>query len=144
MINLRGTPRPRPDAITAILDLLEARYQLAEIALFHRVKNSASGMLERAIAEYRDTFPIAEQADALAALTPRLLECSDLEMLALFERELALRRNRRNAPRVDGAIDLLRRLRVRQLHRDLEILYEDDVGGPEAVRVIVERFSEKP
>jgi len=144
VINLRGTPRPRPDAITAILDLLEARYQLAEIALFHRVKNSASGMLERAIAELRDTFPVADQADALAALTSRLLECSDLEMLALFESELASRRNRPNARRVDGAIDLLRRVRVRQLHRDLEILYEDDVGGPEAVRVIVERFSEHP
>ncbi len=144
VINLRGTPRPRPDAITAILDLLEARYQLAEIALFHRVKNSASGMLERAIAEYRDTFPPGEQAGALAALIPRLLECSDLEMLALFETELLARRNSRNAARVDGAIDLLRRLRVRELHRDLQILYEDDVGGPEAVRVIVERFCEAP
>lgn len=142
VINLRGTPRPRPDAITAILDLLEARYQLAEIALFHRVKNSASGMLERAIAEYRDTFPPGEQAGALAALTPRFLECSDLEMRALFEKELAARRNPRNAARVDGAIDLLRRLRVRELHRDLQILYEDDVGGPEAARVIVERFCE--
>ena len=143
-INLRGTPRPRPDAVTAILELLEARYQLAEIALFHRVKNAASGMLERAIAEYRDTFSKQEQAGALAALTPRLLECSDLEMLTLFERELDARRSTRNTARIDGAVDLLRRLRVRKLHRDLQILYQDDVGGPEAARVIVERFCKNP
>jgi HD superfamily phosphohydrolase len=143
-INLRGTPRPRPDAVTAILELLEARYQLAEIALFHRVKNAASGMLERAIAEYRDTFSEREQAGALTALTPRLLECSDLEMLTLFERELEAQRSTRNTARIDGAVDLLRRLRVRKLHRDLQILYQDDVGGPEAARVIVERFCESP
>jgi HD superfamily phosphohydrolase len=143
-INLRGAPRPRPDAVTAILALLESRYQLAEIALFHRVKNAASGMLERAIAEYRDTFSDGERLEAVAALTPRLLECSDLEMLRLFEDELRARRSNRNQARVDGAIDLLRRLRVRRLHRDLHILYQDEVGGPQAARVIVERFCEKP
>lgn len=143
-INLRGAPRPRPDAVTAILALLESRYQLAEIALFHRVKNAASGMLERAIAEYRDTFSEAERLAAVAALTPRLLECSDLEMLSLFESELLGRRNDRNRTRVNGAIDLLRRLRVRRLHRDLDILYQDEVGGPEAARVIVERFCGRP
>jgi HD superfamily phosphohydrolase len=143
-INLRGAPRPRPDAVTAILALLESRYQLAEIALFHRVKNAASGMLERAIAEYRDTFPEQERAGALVALTPHLLECSDLEMLSLFEHELRQRREPDNAVRVDGAIDLLRRLRVRELHRDLHILYQDEVGGPEQARLIVERFCENP
>jgi hypothetical protein len=143
-INLRGAPRPRPDAVTAILALLESRYQLAEIALFHRVKNAASGMLERAIAEYRDTFSREERVEVVAALTPRLLECSDLEMLSLFESELRDRRNDRNRDRVDGAIDLLRRLRVRQLHRDLHILYQDEVGGPQAARLIVERFCERP
>jgi HD superfamily phosphohydrolase len=143
-INLRGSPRPRPDAVTAILDLLESRYQLAEIALYHRVKNAASGMLERAIAEYRDTFTGAERGRALAGLTPRLLECSDLEMLSLFEQELQARRGSGNRAKVDGAIDLLRRLRVRELHRDLHILYQDEVGGPQAARVIVERFCENP
>jgi HD superfamily phosphohydrolase len=139
-INLKGAPRPRPDAVTAILDLLESRYQLAEVALFHRVKLAASGMLERVIAEYRDTFPDGEQSDALALLTPQLLECSDLEMLKLFERELVERRSAGVSERVDGAVDLVRRLRVRELHRDLHILYEDDAGGPEAAKAIVDRF----
>jgi HD superfamily phosphohydrolase len=143
-INLRGAPRPRPDAVTAILDLLESRYQLAEIALFHRVKLAASGMLERAIAEYRDTFPDAEQVDALALLTPQLLECSDLEMLKLFESKLLERRSTGVPARVDGAVDLIRRLRVRELHRDLHILYEDDAGGPEAAKAITDRFCGDP
>lgn len=143
-INLRGTPRPRPDAVTAILSLLESRYQLAEIALFHRVKNAASGMLERAIAEYRDTFASGEQEEKLEQLTPRLLECSDLEMLSLFEELLLERPTNAGHTRVDGAVELLRRLRVRQLHRELQILYLDDVGGPEAARLIVERFCGDP
>lgn len=143
-INLKGAPRPRSDAVTAILDLLDSRYQLAEIALFHRVKLSAAGMLERVIAEYRDTFPNAtEQSKALTLLAPELLECSDLEMLKLFERKL-LKRRTKNTHRVDGAVELVRRLRVRKLHHDLHILYEDDVGGPEAATVIAHRFSGDP
>jgi HD superfamily phosphohydrolase len=142
-INLKGTPRPRTDAVTAILDLLESRYQLAEIALFHRVKLAASGMLERVVAEYRDSFPAGERDQALAELLPELLECSDSEMLKLFERKLQERRSGK-AERVEGALELVRRLRVRELHRDLHILYEDDIGGPEAAELIAQRFSGDP
>src|SRR5207302_1374480 len=94
VINLRGGSRPRPDAVTAILDLLESRYQLSEIALFHRTKLSATGMLERVIAEYRDTFPdAAARRDALDDLTAELLGCTDAEMLKLFEHKLLERRS---------------------------------------------------
>ncbi len=143
-INLKGTPRPRTDAVTAILDLLESRYQLAEIALFHRVKLAASGMLERVVAEYRDSYPERERERALVGLLPELLECSDPEMLKLFERKLRERRDPGNAERVDGALELVCRLRVRELHRDLHILFEDDIGGPEAAEAITERFSGDP
>ncbi len=139
-INLKDGPRPRPDAVTAILTLLESRYQLSEVALFHRVKLAASGMLERAIAEYLDTFPDSERATALGGLVERLLECSDREMLSLFEGELERRRRHGSAACVDGALGLIRNLRVRELHRDLHILYEDEAGGPEAARAITERF----
>jgi HD superfamily phosphohydrolase len=145
IINLKGTPRPRPDAVTAILDLLERRYQLAEIALFHRVKLSAAAMLERLVAEYRDTFPTRDaQHNALESLVPELLECSDVEILRLFERKLLEQRDDANRERVDGAVDLARRLRVRKLHRDLHILYEDDIGGPEAAAEIAKRFAGDP
>jgi HD superfamily phosphohydrolase len=145
VINLRGGSRPRPDAVTAILDLLESRYQLTEIALFHRVKLAAAGMLERVIAEYRDTFPdLASQRAALENTIPALLECTDPEMLKLFEVELARRRNSGDAERVDGAIDLARRLLVRQLHRDLRVFYEDDVGGEVRAKWIAKRYAGDP
>jgi HD superfamily phosphohydrolase len=145
VINLRGGRRPRPDAVTAILELLESRYQLSEIALFHRTKLSAAGVLERVIAEYRDTFPDAEaRRDALGDLTSELLECTDAEMLKLFERKLLERREDGDTVRIDGAVDLARRLRVRQLHRDLCIFYEDDVGGPARAALIASRFSGDP
>lgn len=41
----------RSDVMTAILELLENRHHLWEIALLHRTKTSASAMLERAIQE---------------------------------------------------------------------------------------------
>jgi uncharacterized protein len=142
VINLRGAPRPRTDAVTAILDLLESRYQLSEIALFHRVKLAATGMLERVVAEYCDTFPDQPaRRGALEQLMPELLECSDTEMLNLFERKLLERRSEGETSRVDGAVDLARRLRVRKLYRDLQIFYEDDLGGPERATAIAGRFA---
>jgi uncharacterized protein len=145
VINLRGTPRPRPDAVTAIIDLLESRYQLSEVALFHRVKLAAAGMLERLIAEYRDSFDTPElQRSALEDLLPELIECSDAEMLKLFEQKLLERRSEQNAGRIGGAVDLARRLRVRRLHRQLHVLYEDDIGGPEVAAEIATRFSGDP
>jgi HD superfamily phosphohydrolase len=147
VINLRGGTRPRPDAVTAILDLLESRYQLSEIALFHRVKLSAAGMLERVIAEYRDTFADErEQADALEEFLPKLLEASDFEMLKLFEAALRERRTARGRStrmrtRIDGAIELAQRLRVRELHRDLHVFYENDVGGDVRAQVIAQDFA---
>ena len=52
-VNLRSDSnrRPRPDVMSAILELLENRYHLWEVALLHRTKTCASAMLERAIVE---------------------------------------------------------------------------------------------
>lgn len=148
VINLRGGSRPRPDAVSGILELLESRYQLSEIALFHRVKLSAAGMLERAIAEYRDSFPIAsEQDEALVRLVPDLLEVSDGEMLKLLEDRLNKRRELVKGDtqsRIKGAIDLLQRLQIRDLHKDLRIFYEDDVNGHARAELIANRFAGDP
>jgi len=135
VINLRGGTRPRPDAVTSIMDLLESRYQLSEIALFHRTKVIAAAMLERVIAEYQDTFASeTERQEDIHAVTEQLLECSDVEMLSLWRRRLAARRAQ-HPKRVDAAIDLSCRLRVRALHRELGSYYDDDLlGSGETVR----------
>jgi hypothetical protein len=144
VINLGKRRRPRPDAVTAILDLLESRYQLSEIALYHRVKLAAAAMLERAIAEYRDTFPPDEQRGALEALIPDLLQCSDVELFALLAEKLRGRRDARNGKRVDAAIELMQRLRVRELHRDLHILYADELLPSERSKQLAERYCGDP
>lgn len=149
VIHLGGKSRPRPDAVTAILDLLESRYQLAEIALFHRVKLAATGMLERVIAEYRDTFPGEDaQRSALESLIPDLLECSDVEVLKLLEDKLVERLEgdftADKSARIGAAIDLARRLRVRDLHRDLHVVYWDDLPSPERAKQIAELYSGDP
>lgn len=51
VISLREAPKIRTDAISAILDLLESRYHLAESVLFHRTKIAATAMLDRALFE---------------------------------------------------------------------------------------------
>ncbi len=142
VIHLGRKGRPRPDAVTAIMALLENRYKLAEIALFHRVKLAATGMLERVIAEYRDSFPIeAEQEKAMADLVPDLLERSDPELTRLLEEKLRERRPKsKNRKRIDAAIDLAQKLRVRQLHKDFHAVYKDDLA-PGNVAVISERYS---
>ena len=144
VIHLGKRRRPRPDAVTAILDLLESRYQLSEIALYHRVKLAAAAMLERAIAEYRDTFDPEEQRAALEDLIPDLLQCSDLEVLDLLARRLENRKGKGDPKRIASAIDLTRRLRVRRLHRDLHILYADELGGPERAAQLAELYCGKP
>lgn len=51
VINLGRRPRIRTDAVSAILELLEWRYELAESVLFHRTKLAAAAMLDRALHE---------------------------------------------------------------------------------------------
>ena len=128
VIDVGKKGRPRPDAVTAIMDLLESRYQLSEIALYHRVKLAATGMLERAIAEYRDSFPERSQQKAMRGLIPKLIECSDAELTSLLEEKLKERRDKGDPKRIDAAIELCRRLRLRRLHRDFYAIYRDDLA----------------
>ncbi|MGZ5437057.1 MAG: HD domain-containing protein [Pyrinomonadaceae bacterium] len=49
VIMIGNRPKLRTDGISAILSLLESRYELAEAVLFHRTKMNATAMLERAL-----------------------------------------------------------------------------------------------
>ena len=51
VISLGQSPKIRTDGVSAILEFLEWRYQLAETVLFHRTKLSAAAMLDRALYE---------------------------------------------------------------------------------------------
>ncbi|MBI3747444.1 MAG: HD domain-containing protein [Chloroflexi bacterium] len=121
VINLRSGPRIRTDAVTAILDLLESRYQLSEIALFHRTKLSAAAMLERVLAEL-DAAQTGDAREFLGNLPEQLLDVSDFSMFRLFEDMVEAAKKSSSVEttaRLEGAQRLIQRLRRRRLHKEL-------------------------
>jgi hypothetical protein len=143
VVSLRGGTRPvRTDGVTAILDLLESRYQLSEIALFHRTKLCAAAMLERAIAELGDAYEDGHQ-ELFEALPGQLLDRSDSEMLVLLDDLLGGADERTSDPltkaRVKGARELLRKLRIRNLHKEFVTTYEYKLA--DNVLAVQERYT---
>ena len=119
VVNLREGAEVRLDAVTAIFELLESRYQLGEVALFHRTKLAASAMLERLVAEIADATNdnkwFAKQLD-------QLLECTDEEMVDLLVRlgqDVAKAAKGDRGPRLRRVLYLGRSLRYRQLHKQV-------------------------
>jgi hypothetical protein len=155
VINLRGGNKVRTDAVTGILDLLESRYQLFEIALFHRTKLCAAAMLERAVAELASAAPSGRDA-FLEGLPKLLLDRSDEQMLELIEERATAASESAEGDekvRLNGAARLVRNLRVRQLHKEIRTAFEfsladaaldvqDRFAGPQAVDDPIERARE--
>ncbi|WP_375407122.1 HD domain-containing protein [uncultured Amnibacterium sp.] len=144
VLNLRTTERPRTDAVTSVLDLLESRYQLAEIALFHRTKLNATAMLERAVAEIADAR-LSEGPSYFSTLVERILDCDDYEILDLLDEEAveALKTGEiddERRSRLEAARALLGSIRRRQLHKLALSFYPKDSGQESQMR----RFSGDP
>jgi HD superfamily phosphohydrolase len=119
VLNLREGAEVRIDAVTAVFELLESRYQLGEIALFHRTKLVASAMLERLVAEVADA---AGSESWFADQLDDLLESSDEETIDLLVRrgnELAKSVGTDSSTRLRHSLDLGRRLRYRKLHKQV-------------------------
>lgn len=81
VISIGNRPKLRSDGISAILSLLESRYELAEAVLFHRTKMNATAMLERALSlavpESKESIPDLEGwllANPEDTLLPALLD----------------------------------------------------------------------
>ena len=60
VINIGSGERIRHDALTSILELLEARYELAETVLYHRGKLSITALLDRCLLEVGHLYQIAD------------------------------------------------------------------------------------
>jgi HD superfamily phosphohydrolase len=56
IINVGQLDKVRHDALTNILDLLQARYKLAETVIFHRTKLALIGVLDRCMLELRSLY----------------------------------------------------------------------------------------
>ncbi len=122
-VSLGRRPKIRTDAVSAILELLEWRYQLAESVLFHRTKLAAAAMLDRALfALWSDDPSQAEET---------LLPLSDEQMLVECER-LA---NARGDDKGRLAEKLLTALKNRSLFAGLATRFFDEL--PADVRAAV-------
>lgn len=119
VVSLGNRPRIRSDAVSAILELLEWRYQLAESALFHRTKLAAAAMLDRAL--------YALWGEEPSRVEEFLLPLSDEEMLTESIRAAEALAPQDKSGRSNIALKLLRELRNRQLFTDLATWFHADL-----------------
>ena len=91
VINVGEPNKVRHDAITSILELLDARYKLAETVLFHRTKLALTGLLDRCLLEASHLYDQAGAAQGQFAndLEELLLDAADDELHSVLERLLA-------------------------------------------------------
>jgi len=119
VISLGGRPRLKTDAVSAVLDLLESRYQLAEAVLFHRTKCAAAAMLERAIQELTEIVPEAERSRWIDDLEMRLLDHSDVGVTKSL-------RNEADQRKCEPTLLLLDGLRNRRVYKALYTTFYGD------------------
>jgi HD superfamily phosphohydrolase len=143
VVYLRDGDELRHDAVSAVLSLLESRYELFEIALYHRTKLAATAMLERAVSEIADH----RKGDWAKHLPEELLDLSDFEML-IHLREVAEQgsqkaRKKVTKERLGSAAENLLAVRQRRLHHKLYQRFLDEFTLPEA-RKIASRYGYDP
>lgn len=90
VINVGPSDKIRHDALTDILELLNARYKLAATVLFHRTKLALTGLLDRCLLEIADLYRAAgfEKSYFDETAERLLLEGSD-DSVPVILRELA-------------------------------------------------------
>lgn len=89
IINVGPGNRIRHDAITSILELLEARYKLAETVLFHRTKLALTALLDRCLLEISRLYSAASMPGNFRTdLESALVWASDDELMATLGRML--------------------------------------------------------
>jgi uncharacterized protein len=113
--------RPKRDAISSILDLLESRYNLGESVLFHPTKCAAAAMLERGISELLAHIPQEEKNKWLEGLENRILAFSDEELITDFLKECDLRKCK-------SGLALFQALAGRDIYKSVGVIYKDDLS----------------
>ena len=157
VVNLKSTPYGghRNDAVSAVVELLEQRYQLWEVALLHRTKLAATAMLERALAEQADACGLFDlTSKAQASIQQQLLK--DIVELSDSELYLALKRaewtgspgTSTSGTNGDGnetipGRDLFWRLHQRILHKEV-ITIENDPAAQQVSERLAPLRGERP
>lgn len=118
VVSLGASPKIRSDGVSAILSLLEWRYELAETVLFHRVKCIAAAMLDRALFELWEN----EVEEKIVAT---ILHLSDDQLLEDCERLANQELTQRQGVTEERKIALgvaarnLKKIKNRELHKSL-------------------------
>ena len=133
-------PKLRTDGISAILELLENRYQLAEAVLFHRTKMKATAMLERAISlalppemRRRETH----DEDVKRELEGWLIRHPEDALLPALREERGpfARDGKKKNPYAPAAARLASQLLRRDLHDHILIVAYDEFRGADASQI---------
>ncbi len=112
VLSLGERTKIRTDGVSAILGLLEWRYELAETVLFHRTKLAAGAMLDRAL------YELWEGEDP-KQLVNRILSLSDEQLLDTAVEEAIKRKQAGNLRSLEAAVALLQKLRDRAMFKEL-------------------------
>lgn len=125
VISLGKSPKIRTDGVSAILSLLEWRYELAEIVLFHRVKCTAAAMLDRALFELWENVSGDDIVKTIFQMSDEQL-LDECVILAKSELDAHPSDARRVALQV--SISQLQRLKNRELFKELWTRTLDQIG----------------
>lgn len=138
VIMIGKRPKIRTDAISAILELLEWRYHIAESVLFHRTKLAAAAMLDRALYElWKD--------ETGKDIEKRILPLSEEQLLStcLAEARLMKKKGEGQKKKADAAERLLLALKNRQLYTNL-CTYSFDELSPDIRSKIRDQYAKSP
>lgn len=135
VINVGEPNKVRHDAITSILELLDARYKLAETVLFHRTKLALTGLLDRCLLETRELYERAGLSanDFQAALEKLLLESGDDQLTSTLD-QLIRGGSSDGQRRLDDAIAREEQELARATSRSAGPALVDDASAPQRVR----------
>lgn len=131
VVNLGRSPKIRTDGVSAILELLEWRYQLAETALFHRTKVAAASMLDRAFSEMWGANP-SERKLTSPQLVNKVLWWSDDQLVDASLQEIETARmtaSRTEKERLALAERLFESLKYRRLFKELKTWTVVELGN---------------
>ena len=138
--NTGQIPKIRTDGISAVLSLLERRYELAETALYHRTKLAAGAMLGRALYELWGGSDAKEMPKTLLHLSDEQL----VDFALAHAEKVASQTDHEADDRAETAHYLLTRLRARSLYRAVQTIrrWDDNLAAGQKEK-LTERFAPK-